>query len=78
MPAAKRNKQNVSVTLDPGLVKQAREVGINLSLTLTNALKSEIHSLEIARWQKENAQEIDYLNNLTEENGLLSDEYRTF
>jgi antitoxin CcdA len=41
MPAAKHNKQNVSVTLDPILVKQAREVGINLSLTLTNALKAK-------------------------------------
>ena len=78
MPAVKHNKQNVSVTLDPILVKQAREIGINLSQTLTSALKSEIHSIEMARWQKENAQAIDYLNDLTEENGLLSDEYRTF
>ena len=78
MPAAKRNKQNVSVTLDPGLVKQAREVGINLSLTLTNALQREIHRLDIARWQQDNAQAIENINNLTEENGLLSDEYRTF
>ncbi|HFP9307900.1 type II toxin-antitoxin system CcdA family antitoxin [Raoultella ornithinolytica] len=78
MPAVKHNKQNVSVTLDPILVKQAREIGINLSQTLTSALKSEIHSIEMTRWQKENARAIDYLNDLTEENGLLSDEYRTF
>ncbi|MGE0972692.1 type II toxin-antitoxin system CcdA family antitoxin [Klebsiella sp. WOUb02] len=78
MPAAKRNKQNVSVTLDPALVKQAREAGINLSHTLSQALKSEIHSIEVARWQKENAQAIEYLNDLTEENGTISDEYRTF
>lgn len=78
MPAVKHNKQNVSVTLDPILVKQAREIGINLSQTLTSALKSEIHSIEMALWQKENARAIDYLNDLTEENGLLSDEYRTF
>lgn len=78
MPAAKRNKQNVSVTLDPALVKQAREAGINLSHTLSQALKSEIHSIEVARWQKENAQAIEYLNDLTEENGIISDEYRTF
>lgn len=78
MPAAKRNKQNVSVTLDPALVKRAREAGINLSQTLSQALKSEIHSIEVARWQKENAQAIEYLNDLTEENGTISDEYRTF
>ena len=47
MPAVKHNKQNVSVTLDPILVKQAREIGINLSQTLTSALKSEIHSIEM-------------------------------
>lgn len=78
MPATKRNKQNVSVTLDPALVKQAREAGINLSHTLSQALKSEIRSIEVARWQKENAQAIEYLNDLTEENGTISDEYRTF
>ncbi|MDJ1653182.1 type II toxin-antitoxin system CcdA family antitoxin [Raoultella sp. Ech2A] len=78
MAAAKRNKQNVSVTLDPALVKRAREAGINLSQTLSQALKSEIHSIEVARWQKENAQAIEYLNDLTEENGTISDEYRTF
>jgi post-segregation antitoxin (ccd killing protein) len=41
MPAVKHNKQNVSVTLDPILVKQAREIGINLSQTLTSALKAK-------------------------------------
>lgn len=79
MPAVKHNKQNVSVTLDPILVKQAREIGINLSQTLTSSSKKRNpqHRNGTAG-KKENARAIDYLNDLTEENGLLSDEYRTF
>ncbi|MDA4780100.1 type II toxin-antitoxin system CcdA family antitoxin [Enterobacter hormaechei] len=49
-----------------------------MSQTLRNALKAEIKEIEAARWKKENEAAIDYLNQLTEENGLLSDTYRTF
>ncbi|HAU4331317.1 type II toxin-antitoxin system CcdA family antitoxin [Citrobacter freundii] len=79
MPVAKmRTKKTVTVTIEPQLIQEARAAGINMSKTLTNALKAEIHQLEVARWKKENESAIDYLNQLTEENGLLSDTYRTF
>jgi antitoxin CcdA len=71
-------KKTVTVTLEPELIQEARAAGINLSQTLRNALKAEIKEIEAARWKKENEAAIDYLNQLTEENGLLSDTYRTF
>lgn len=80
MPASAsiRVKKTVTVTLEPDLIQEARAAGINLSQTLRNALKTEIKEIEAARWKKENEAAIDYLNQLTEENGLLSDTYRTF
>ncbi|EPF15221.1 plasmid maintenance protein CcdA [Cedecea davisae] len=80
MPASAsiRVKKTVTVTLEPELIQEARAAGINLSQTLRNALKTEIKEIEAARWKKENEAAIDYLNQLTEENGLLSDTYRTF
>ncbi|MBU4681435.1 type II toxin-antitoxin system CcdA family antitoxin [Cedecea davisae] len=80
MPASAsiRVKKTVTVTLEPELIQEARAAGINLSQTLRNALKVEIKEIEAARWKKENEAAIDYLNQLTEENGLLSDTYRTF
>lgn len=76
--ASIRVKKTVTVTLEPELIQEARAAGINLSQTLRNALKAEIKEIEAARWKKENEAAIDYLNQLTEENGLLSDTYRTF
>lgn len=80
MPASAsiRVKKTVTVTLEPDLIQEAKAAGINLSQTLRNALKTEIKEIEAARWKKENEAAIDYLNQLTEENGLLSDTYRTF
>ncbi|NIF30633.1 antitoxin [Enterobacter sp. Ap-916] len=80
MPASAsiRVKKTVTVTLEPDLIQEAKAAGINLSQTLRKALKAEIKEIEAARWKKENEAAIDYLNQLTEENGLLSDTYRTF
>lgn len=80
MPASAsiRVKKTVTVILEPELIQEAKAAGINLSQTLRNALKAEIKEIEAARWKKENEAAIDYLNQLTEENGLLSDTYRTF
>ena len=78
MPTVKRNKKTVTVTAAPELIQEAKAYGVNLSQTFENAIRAELHSIQVARWQKDNAQAIDYLNKLSEENGLFSDEYRTF
>ncbi|HKS34860.1 MAG TPA: type II toxin-antitoxin system CcdA family antitoxin [Enterobacteriaceae bacterium] len=76
--ASSRRKQNVSVTLEPALVRQAKAAGINLSRTLDSALRGELKQIEAARWQRDNAEALEYLDKRAEEDGLLSDEYRTF
>ncbi|MGU5542564.1 type II toxin-antitoxin system CcdA family antitoxin [Aeromonas hydrophila] len=73
-----RHKKTVSVTLEPTLLDRAREAGINLSATLTAALLCEIRESETARWKRENDQAMQELNRITDDHGLLSDDYRTF
>jgi len=79
MPASvMRHKKTVSVTLEPALLRQAREAGINLSATLASALRNEIRESESERWKRTNRKAIQELNRITDEHGLLSDDYRTF
>lgn len=73
-----RHKKTVSVTLEPALLRQAREAGINLSATLATALRHEIRESESERWKRTNRKAIQELNRITDEHGLLSDDYRTF
>ena len=73
-----RQKKTVSVTLEPALLRQARDAGINLSATLATALKHEIRESQSEIWKRNNREAIKELNRITEEHGLLSDDYRTF
>lgn len=75
---AARQKKTVSVTLEPMLVQQAKDAGINLSATLTEALQSKLKASAAEEWKRQNRAGIQELNRITEEHGLLSDEYRTF
>lgn len=76
--SAGRLKKTVSVTLEPALLEQARSEGFNLSAVLTEALKREIKKAEAKKWKHENRRAIKELNRITDEHGLLSDDYRTF
>jgi len=58
--------------------ENARAAGINLSATLTAALQREISGSEADRWKRENRAAMQELNSITEEHGLLSDDYRSF
>lgn len=78
MATKQRNTQSVTMTLERGLLNQAREAGINLSATLVAALDAEIRRYAAQKWQKENMEALDALNRFHDENGCFSDEYRTF
>ncbi|ORM70159.1 type II toxin-antitoxin system CcdA family antitoxin [Pantoea rwandensis] len=73
-----KTKKTVSVTVEPRLLQQAREAGLNLSAILTEALRQEIRAAAADNWKRENSVGLKELNRITEEHGLLSDEYRTF
>lgn len=78
MATKQRNTQSVTMTLERGLLNQAREAGINLSATLVAALDAELRRYAAQKWQKENMEALDALNRFHDENGCFSGEYRTF
>ncbi|MFP1529187.1 type II toxin-antitoxin system CcdA family antitoxin [Escherichia coli] len=74
---AKRTTQSVTVTVDRELVNRARDAGLNMSATLTVAL-TELKNMQQHVGAKNNAEAIAALNQLADETGCFSDEYRSF
>jgi antitoxin CcdA len=75
MKAAKR-PANLSVNRD--LLDQARELGINLSATLEEALAAEVRSKQREIWLAENQEAIAAYNEQVAQNGVWSDGRRGF
>lgn len=71
-------KKTVNVTIDRDLFLRAKSLGVNVSSVLTDALSVRVRDIEIQQWREQNREALEELNRITEENGLLSDEYRTF
>ncbi len=71
-------KKTVNVTIDRDLFQRAKSLGVNVSSVLTDALSVRVRDIEIQQWRDQNREALEELNRITEENGLLSDEYRTF
>ncbi|HFS8200554.1 TPA: type II toxin-antitoxin system CcdA family antitoxin [Serratia marcescens] len=71
-------KKTVNVTIDRDLFQRAKSLGVNVSFVLTDALSVRVRDIEIQQWREQNRAALEELNRITEENGLLSDEYRTF
>lgn len=71
-------KKTVNVTIDRDLFQRAKSLGVNVSSVLTDALNVRVRDIEIQQWREQNREALEELNRITEENGLLSDEYRTF
>ncbi|QKO38378.1 type II toxin-antitoxin system CcdA family antitoxin [Serratia marcescens] len=71
-------KKTVNVTIDRDLFQRAKSLGVNVSSVLTDALSVRVRDIEIQQWREQNRAALEELNRITEENGLLSDEYRTF
>ncbi|MFQ7388883.1 MAG: type II toxin-antitoxin system CcdA family antitoxin [Escherichia sp.] len=74
---AKRTTQSVTVTVDRELII-ALVMQANMSATLTVALNAELKKHAATRWREENAEAIAALNQLADETGCFSDEYRSF
>ena len=71
-----RRPTNISV--DAGLIEDARELGINISRACEEGLAREISEERGRRWLKENREAIDGWNMWVEEHGLPLERYRQF
>ena len=72
--------ERVTIELDAETLKRAREAGVDLSRTLTRALRRELPPLsdeerkrEAERWYQENKEAVDASNEYVEKHGLFSD-----
>jgi len=71
-------KKATNLSLNSDLLKKTKELNINLSATLEQALKDKLKTIEAKKWLKQNKNAIQAYNNFVEENGCFSDEYREF
>jgi len=76
--AVRARKQATNVTLPAALVVRAKELGLNLSGLLEEAVTRAIRDAERARWLEENEAAIQYANEHAEKHGLFSDRWRKF
>lgn len=81
-PASSRGKRKAggrrpaNVSLDPRLVEEARELGVNLSRACERGLVAVLAEERARRWREENAEAIASSNAYVEEKGLPLAEFR--
>jgi antitoxin CcdA len=71
-------KRAANVTVNGDLLRRARELEVNLSQTLENALIREVTQRERERWLSENRLAIEAYNREVESNGCFADLQRSF
>jgi antitoxin CcdA len=75
-PLAPKTAANLSLNSD--LLKQARELDVNLSAVLEEALADVVRERMEQRWLEQNRQAIDAYNQHIEDAGVFSDDLRSF
>lgn len=76
MPTAAR--RSTSLTLDRGLLDEARALGVNISRAAEAGLSQAVSAARARRWQAENAGAIEDYNAFIETQGVPLRQYRKF
>ena len=71
-------KKPTNVSINSDLLVEARKLKINLSATLEASLIEVVSAKECEIWRQQNKLAIKAYNQLVDENGLFSDELRSF
>ena len=69
-------KRAANVSINQGLLEEAKALDINLSATLERALEAEVRARRRERWLEENREAIATYNAFVEENGVFSPMFR--
>ena len=75
-PSAPKKATNLSINQD--LLLQARELKINLSATLKQALRDQLGRKKADIWRAQNNEAIEAYNQSVNEKGVFSDGLRSF
>jgi antitoxin CcdA len=71
-------RRPTNVTLPEAMVKQAKDLKINISQACEAGLAAQVKAAREARWLEENRAAIDDYNKWIEEHGLPLEDYRIF
>ena len=71
-------KRAANVSINQGLLEDAKALDITLSATLERALEQEVRARKREKWLEENREAIAAYNAFVEENGIFSDHVRLF
>lgn len=71
-------KRATNVSINQGLLEEAKALDINLSATLEKALEAEVRARKREKWLAENREAIAAYNARIERDGMLSDHVRAF
>ena len=77
-PTRNKTKKSVNLSIDAGLVAEAKAAGINLSALLECALLSTVREKRWQKWREENREATDSMNRYVEQNGLPLRKYRAW
>lgn len=71
-------RQRTNVTLPEALLREARQLNINLSQACERGLSAAVLEMKAAQWRQENQAAMEAWNAHVEEKGLPLAEYRQF
>ena len=71
-------RRSTSLTLDRGIVDEARELGVNVSRAAEEGVRTAVRAARARRWQAENADAMADYNRFVEANGVPLAEFRKF
>lgn len=71
-------KKATNLSINKELLAEARNLKINLSATLEQALTEKVRKERRKQWLEDNQQAIEACNELVENNGLFADKHRRF
>jgi len=71
-------KRPTNLSLNSDLLKKSKDMNINLSATLEQALKGILAQDKTEKWADENKNAIRAYNDFVDEHGCFGDEYRAF
>jgi antitoxin CcdA len=71
-------KKSANLSINSDLLVKARELSINLSATLEEALAEQLKQKQRELWRKKNAKAIQAYNRFVKKQGVFGDELRSF
>ena len=77
-PPYARATRPTNVTLRADLVKEAKSLGVNISLAASRGLEEEVARKRREHWLEENAAALDAYNSFVDEHGLPLEKQRLF